>query len=105
MDLAPSDTVKSLSSALLVFILSKQELKLKFQDKKDHWFAAKISIYIWLVQKFLCILILLVHISGNLPTRASELETAKHQNLWLTHQRNLFLDPENGLFVFETYLL
>ena len=67
LDLASSDTVESLSLALLVFILSKQELRLKFQDKKDHWFAAKISIYIWLVQKFLFILILLIHTSGNLP--------------------------------------
>lgn len=99
LDLAPSDTVKSLSSALLVFILSKPELRQRFQDKKHHWSAAKISTYIRLVQKFLCILMLLVHISGSLPDRASELGTVKHTNSWLTHQRNLFLDPESSLFV------
>ena len=49
LDLTLSDIVKSLSSAFLVFILSKQEPRLKFQDKKDHWSPAKISIYIWLL--------------------------------------------------------
>ena len=42
---------------------------------------------------------LLIHISSSLPARASELGTAKHQNSWLTHQRNLFLDPDSDLFV------
>ena len=49
LDLAPSDTVKLLSSALLVFILSKPELRQKFQDKKYYWSTVKISIYIRLV--------------------------------------------------------
>ena len=101
VDLVPTSITKPLSSALLTFILSKPELKEKFLDKKQKWCPAKISAYIRLVQKFLRILMLLVHVSGSLPPRATELGTTKHSNSWLTHQRNLFLDPESGLMVLK----
>ena len=80
MDLALSNTVKCLTLALLGFILFKSELRLKFQDKKDYLSAIKRLIYILFVQKFFCMLILLVHISSSLLAQVSKLETAKHQN-------------------------
>ena len=98
-ELSQNVEVELLQSTLLKYIIGTPSLKAKFVDMKQQWSPPKVSLYINHVHQFLRTLMLLIHLAGSLPSRASELGTAKYMNSWTMLQRNLFLDPESELYL------
>ncbi len=72
--------VKLLQSTLLKYIIRTPSLKAKFVDMKQQWSPPKVSLYINHLHQLLRTLILLIHLAGSLPSRASQLETAIYMN-------------------------